>query len=79
MPLGIEGFLPALPPLLPLPRFLISDIIGEESNPLSFEELSKLEEKYGKWSARLAEAFATDFSSAEVIAKGLSQRIVKRF
>jgi len=79
MPLGIEGFLPALPPLLPLPRFLVGDIIGEESNPLSFKELRKLEEEYGTWAAKLAEAFSPNFPTAERIARGLSERIGKRF
>ena len=79
MPLDIEGFLPALPPLLPLPRFLVSDIVGEESNPLKPEELRTLEERYGTWSARLAEAFAIDLESAQRIAKGLSERVLRRF
>jgi len=79
MPLGIESFLPALPPLLPLPRFLVSEIVGEESNPLAPEELRELEDKYGTWAARLAEAFAVDLPSAERIARGLSERIIRRF
>jgi len=79
MPLGIEGFLPARPPLLPLPRFLVGDIIGEESNPLAPEELRTLEGRYGSWAARLAEAFSPNFLTAERIARGLSERIGKRF
>ena len=79
MPLGIESFLPALPPLLPLPRSLVRDIIGEESNPLAPEELRELEDRYGTWAARLAEAFAVDYETAERIARGLSERITRRF
>ena len=79
MPLGIESFLPARPPLLPLPRFLVGDITGEESNPLALEELRGLEDRYGTWAARLAEAFAVDFPTAERIARGLSERIIRRF
>lgn len=79
MPRGIRSFLPAPPPFVPLPRFLVEEAADEESNPLAPEELSRLEERYGSWAARLAEAFAVDFPSAERIARGLSERITRRF
>ena len=79
MPLGITSFLPAPPPFVPLPRFIVDMAAGEESNPLAPEELRQLEEKYGMWAARLAEAFAVDFETAERIARGLSERIIRRF
>ena len=51
----------------------------EEYNPVSPEELRELEDKYGSWAARLADAFGKDFASVDKIAKGLSERIIKRF
>jgi len=75
---NIEGLLPALPPVLPLPRFLVGELV-EGGNPLSFEELLGLEKKYGSWAARLAHVFGTDYPSIERIAKGLSERILKKF
>ena len=79
MPRGIRDFLPAPPPFVPLPRFLVEGVAEEESNPLAPEELSRLEERYGSWAARLAEAFAVDYPSAERVARGLSERIARRF
>jgi len=79
MPKNIRSFLPAAPPALPLPRFLVEQAAGIGSNPLKPEELRELEGKYGKWSARLAEAFAVDLPSAERIARGLSERVARRF
>lgn len=79
MPRDIMDFLPALPPFVPLPRFLVEGVAEEESNPLAPEELHVLESKYGNWAARLADSFATDLPSAERIAKGLVERITRRF
>jgi len=78
MPKDIMNFLPAQPPYPPLPRFLVNEITGKRNNPLTPEELGRLEGKYGKWAARLGEAFGTDFASVERIAKSLSERILRR-
>jgi len=75
----LTDFLPAPPPFVPLPRFLIEGEAEEGGNPLAPEELRALEGKYGSWAARLADAFATDFESAQRVAKGLSERIIRRF
>lgn len=79
MTIGIRNILPAPPPFVPLPRFLVEGLAGYESNPLNPEELGELEGKYGKWAARTADAFAVDFGSAKEIARGLSERIKKAF
>jgi len=74
----VEDLLPARPPFLPLPRFIVEEA-SLEGNPLNPEEMGILVKKYGSWAARLADAFAVDFPSAERIARGLSERILKRF